>query len=465
VPPGAAVDMHVDGDGRVWMASERSGLVRIDNRSAVTPTFGIYTTAQGLSSSSIAAITEGGDGFLYLGGGHGIDRFDPRTASVRRFTASDGLHPGVLRSAYRAMDGMLWFGMSNGIVRLRPSTPKPPLAPRVLISGLRIAGQTHHVSPVGETEVSLADLPPDRNQMEIEFVGLGFQPGEVLRYQYKLGEADRDWSLPTARRTVTYASLAPGDYVFEVRAIDADRTTSDTPASIRFTVLPPLWLRWWFLTGALMVFATAVSLAYRYRVARLLEVANMRTHIATDLHDDIGANLTRIALLSEVAKRSREEATLETIATIARESVSAMSDIVWAVNPKRETLRDLTRRMRQHADHLFTQRGIQLRFTGPADDTQRLGMDIRRDVLLVFKEAVNNAARHSNCAAVVVVLRVDDDTLTLTVADDGIGFQGDDESEGNGLTSMRRRAARLKGTLSIESRAPSGTLVTLSVPL
>jgi signal transduction histidine kinase len=211
--------------------------------------------------------------------------------------------------------------------------------------------------------------------------------------------------------------------------------------------------------------ALALNLSIRYRVARLLEVANMRTHIATDLHDDIGANLTRIALLSEVAKRTKDEGPLESIATIARESAGAMSDIVWAVNPKRESVQDLTRRMRQHADELFTQRGIRLRFSGPSDDTRRLGMDVRRDLLLVFKEAVNNAARHSRCTAVDIELLVDSRRLVLTVADDGIGFDPDGQMDGNGLGSMRRRGTRLKGALTIERREPSGTLLTLSVPL
>ena len=160
---------------------------------------------------------------------------------------------------------------------------------------------------------------------------------------------------------------------------------------------------------------------YRYRVARLLEMANMRTRIATDLHDDIGANLTRIALLSEVAKQGAEQdGPLASITRIARESVSSMSDIVWAINPKRESLIDLTRRMRQHADEIFTQRGIELRFTAPnATDSRKLGVDVRRDLLLIFKEAVNNAARHSNCSVVDIALKAEGSRLVLTVADNG----------------------------------------------
>jgi signal transduction histidine kinase len=192
----------------------------------------------------------------------------------------------------------------------------------------------------------------------------------------------------------------------------------------------------------------------------------MRTHIATDLHDDIGANLTRIALLSETAQRTQEETALASIAAIARESVSSMSDIVWAINPRRETLLDLTRRMRQHADELFTLRGITLRFQAPGSgETRRLGVDVRRDLLLIFKEAVNNAARHSGCTAVAISIVADHNTLKLTIKDDGVGFDPWTEVEGHGLASMRRRAERIRGVLRIRGAAGSGTLLTLEVPL
>jgi signal transduction histidine kinase len=241
---------------------------------------------------------------------------------------------------------------------------------------------------------------------------------------------------------------------------------SDPPASVSFTILRPIWLRWWFLTLATFAMGAVVFAVYRYRVARVLEMAAIRTRIATDLHDDIGANLTRIGMLSEVAKRSRDDASLASIGHIARESVEAMSDIVWAINPNRESLADLVRRMRHHAEELFTLRGIDLDFGAPgAQDTLRLGMDLRRDFLLVFKEAVNNVARHAHCTQVSIDLSCTGSTLTLSVADNGVGFDLSQESAGHGLASLHRRAARMKGTLDVQTAPSKGTTVTLRVPL
>src|SRR5207237_18947 len=195
----------------------------------------------------------------------------------------------------------LWIGTSQGLSRFLPEPERQSLPPPVLLTGLRITGAAQNVSAIGETELHLTDLAASASQLQIDFVGLGFAPGESLRYQYMLEGADREWSMPTTLRTVTYARLASGRYRFRARAMNADGQASPNPAVITFRVLPPVWARWWFIVLVALAIGGAAYLLYRYRVARLLEVANMRTRIATDLHDDVGANLTRIAILSEVA--------------------------------------------------------------------------------------------------------------------------------------------------------------------
>jgi ligand-binding sensor domain-containing protein/two-component sensor histidine kinase len=473
LPPGQIRNIHVDRSGRLWLASDESGLVRVDHAGAERPAFVSYTTIQGLSSNNTEVITGDALGHIYVGGARGLDRLDPSTGRVKHFTVADGLAPGLFRAALLDRHGVLWFGMTSGLARLAPVAETPPAPPPVLISGVRVSGVPQFVSALGEQETALTDLAPGRNQLQIDFLALGFAPGEVLRYQYRLDGADADWSELGEQRTVTYAGLGPGRYRFTVRAVNSDGIASDHPAVITFTVLRPVWLRWWFLALSVIAVGLMVRAVYRYRVAQLLEMANMRTRIATDLHDDIGANLTRIALLSEVASRTpsaeadgRADAPLSSIARIARESVSSMSDIVWAINPKRESLLDLTRRMRQHAEEVFTLRDIDLRFNGPsAADSLKLGMDVRRDLLLIFKEAVNNCARHSRCERVEIDMRVEGGRLVLTVVDHGVGFDPSIQSEGQGLMSMKRRAHTLNGSLGITSGPPGGTVITLNIPI
>src|SRR5262249_25515325 len=158
---------------------------------------------------------------------------------------------------------------------------------------------------------------PDQNNVQIEFFSLGFRPGEVLRYQYTLEGTGSDWSPPSSQRSVNYANLAPGSYRFAVRAVGADGTYSLAPATASFTILAPVWRRWWFL-GLTAIAAMSVAAVFalgvterrraeealqRSRAERLAELERVRKRIATDLHDDIGSSLTRISLLSEVVKQ------------------------------------------------------------------------------------------------------------------------------------------------------------------
>jgi signal transduction histidine kinase len=230
---------------------------------------------------------------------------------------------------------------------------------------------------------------------------------------------------------------------------------------------------------------------YRYRLRRLLEIERVRTRIASDLHDDIGANLTRIAILSEVAHSrltgirdqwpggpgvaeghtepsaeiSGIENPLSSIAQISRESVASMGDIVWAINPRHDHLTDLIHRMRRLAGEVFSGRKIEYEVKAPDPDTDlRLGADVRRDVLLIFKEAINNVVRHSDCSTVRIELWLEHSCLNLRIVDDGRGFDPDHPSEGNGLASMKQRARGLDGELKVTSIEARGTQVTLRVP-
>jgi two-component sensor histidine kinase len=471
LPPGAIRKIFLDRAGRLWLASARSGLVRVDDPSGERPLFISYTTAQGLASNNLEVMTDDVEGHIYVGGAKGLDRLNPTTGEVKHFTTADGLASGLFQAAFRDRNDVLWFGMSSGLSRYASTPDVPTIAPPVLISGLRIGGSQRLISAVGEREISLSDLEPNDNQLQLDFVALAFVPGDVLRYQYKLEGADGEWSAPNEQRRVNYANLAPGLYTFLVRAITSDGTTG-TPAIVRFTIRPPLWQRGWFVLLVTLACGCLLFAIYRYRLSYLLDIANMRTRIATDLHDDIGANLTRISLLTEVTKQNlnytneREDSPLTSISRIARESVSSMSDIIWAIDPKRDSLLGLTRKMRQHADEVFTVRDIELQFNAPTpSDSMRLGVDVRRDLLLIFKETVNNAARHSRCTTVTIDLEVDNSRLLLRIVDNGIGFDQSIESEGLGLRSIKRRTAALGGTLSINSNPGVETIVQLTIPI
>lgn len=213
------------------------------------------------------------------------------------------------------------------------------------------------------------------------------------------------------------------------------------------------------------------------REERLKELERVRSRIAADLHDDIGANLTQIAVLSDFARNQfaskGKNSPLERIMSVSNDLVDAMSDIVWAINPQKDNLRDLVQRMRRFASDVFTARGVRFDFDAPFfEENVRLGANVRREVFAIFKEAVANAVKHSGSRTAKIELRIVAENLILQIADDGRGFDAKNPSAesqtgkagGNGLPNMCRRASELGGSLKIGSSA-SGTIIRLEVPL
>ena len=217
--------------------------------------------------------------------------------------------------------------------------------------------------------------------------------------------------------------------------------------------------------------AAAIYIFYRNRLNKLLEIERTRTRISTDLHDDIGSNLSKISLLSEIvnlklANDDKENnRLLESIARISRQSVSSMSDIIWTIKPDHDSLSELTRRMRRHAEELFAENGVEVDFKAPDEnETAKFTMDTRRDFYLIFKEALNNVAKHSNCQRIEIDFRLSNKMIILQVADDGRGFDSSDSFLGNGLANMKRRAEKKGGTFTIESSKNNGTIICVQLP-
>jgi ligand-binding sensor domain-containing protein/signal transduction histidine kinase len=484
LPADEILKMYADEAGRLWFGSNSYGLVRVDDPAAERPDFNAYTTAQGLTSGIIRSIAEDGLHRLYLGTSRSVDRFDLATGRIKRYTVADGLAANESQVAYRDRDGALWFGTWNGISRLVPEPERPTPPPPVMIDGLQIAGVRRPVSDLGETKIENLRLASDQNQVQIDFLGLGFATGEVLRYEYKLegaGAAGDGWSVPNDQRSVTFANLSPGSYRFLVRAVNTEGVESAEAASVAFVILRPFWQRPWFVALAALVSFGLVFALYRYRIARLVELERVRTRIATDLHDDIGSSLSQIAILSEVvgqrvpADNAHVIEPLSVIAGTSREMVDSMSDIVWAINPQRDHLSDLTQRMRRFASDILSARDIAFRFRAPdADHDIRLGADLRREVYLIFKECVNNLVKHSQCREAELELRIVNHWIVLRIADDGRGFDATQTAKpsngngvslgGHGLLSMRRRAVALGGTFEVVSERGRGTTSTLKVP-
>ncbi|HEV8113492.1 MAG TPA: two-component regulator propeller domain-containing protein [Planctomycetota bacterium] len=458
--------------GRVWIGTRFHGVSVTDEPAAARPKFRNYSTHEGLASDAVWSIAEDGEGRMYLATSRGMERLDVASGRVKHVTTSDGLAGDIVNQVIQDHAGRIWAATSGGLSRYDPRAEAPaPEPPPVYLARVRVAGEELPISETGEISIPEVSLPASKDNLRIDFVGLSFRGERDLVYQYELEGIDKDWSQPSPERSVNYAHLAAGSYVFLVRALHPDGARSGTPASFAFRIQPPVWRQSWFIALAAVLVGAMAFAIHRARVRRFLALEEIRTQIATDIHDDIGSGLSQIAILSEVAKRESTPAVqrhLDEVAGLARTMRESMSDIVWAVDPRRDRFGDLVQRMRQAAFNLLEAEGLRVEFRAPADaalDGIGLAPDRRRHLLLILKESLSNVARHARASHVVVDIRIDAGKLLLSIKDDGCGFDAASESRGHGLASLRQRTTRIDGTIRIDSSPGDGASIEVAVPL
>jgi ligand-binding sensor domain-containing protein len=465
--------LHEDGEGTLWVGTDAGLACLRDGRFA---TFGL---SQGLFDDRIFQILDDADGRLWIGTPHGLFRVPkselhevaqgkrPAVTAVS-YGLADGMRSvdcngGLGSAAWKGRDGRLWFATMKGVIVVDPrQVVDEAAAPPVLIEEALADGKSLGPGP--------AETGPESRQFEFHYTALHLRSPERLRFRYRLEGVDHDWVEAGERRVAYYTNLPPGRRVFRVSA-SAGGPWSEPGARLAFRVRPHFYQTAWFYALCALAVGLAGYAGHRYRVRRLLEIERVRTRIASDLHDDIGSTLSQIAILSEVAQAQippetdRAAAPIARIGTLSRESLDSIADIVWAIDPQKDRVAFLSQRMRHVASEVLAAHGLGLRFATSGEEGDRqLGADVRREVFLIFKEALHNAVRHSGCRMVEIDLRHDGPGLRLTISDDGRGFEGAGRGHGHGLDSMRRRARSLGGSLDVASQAGVGTRVVLTVP-
>ena len=459
LPDNSIRSITEDRDGRVWIGTRFGGLAVYEDGKFTT-----ISTKDGLLSNHIRGMACDSTGTMWLGTSLGPMYINTR--DNKRFGWNNELL-GIRANACGVhAQGFLWFATSNGLTLYQHSKHRLNTnAPPVYITSFTVNGQSFDVG-------SPAALSYQQNNCVIGFVGISLRDESAVRYQYRLQGVDTSWGSPTSQRSVTFATLSPGTYAFEVKAINADGITSAAPAAVSFTIHPPFWQRWWFIALCVLAAAGVGYALYRYRIEKLLEVERLRTRIASDLHDDIGSGLTRIAILSDMAlKQSTQDevsadSPMRTVGFVARELHEVMTDVVWAIGPEREGSGSPLRRIKVFATEMCEGAGVALRFSADEKlDQMVLTPQVRRAVLMIGKEAITNVVRHAMCTEVLVNLGASEKFFRISVEDNGKGFATGNLPRMSGLVNMQRRAEKAGGSLKVLSTPGSGTRVEAHIPL
>lgn len=501
-------------DGQLWLANSKAGLGKW--RAAPSPRVSFYendpTAASSLSSNNLFDLKEDSGNLWISTYGGGLNYFDRRTQTFSHIAASNNLLEGietdrkgnvwiisngnldwydVHTKAYRTFllpdqektggvrgylfkdrAGNLYATGINYFIRFAPEKFSLREAqPQVYLTDLKVFNNSFS-QLLFQKEV---ELSYDQNFFTISYAAPEFT-GKQVQYQYMLEGVDKDWVDVEGRNFAGYSNLKSGGYTFKARATNQKGVWYNHYTALRIIIVPPFWQRWWFYVLCMLMGAAALYLFYRYRINELLKRQMIRNRIAQDLHDNLGSTLSSISVYSEVAKRYQQQQkvdqlqqTLDKIGDTSNNMILEMSDTVWAINPKNDTMANIIQRMESFARPLLQSKEIHFSFFyDPQIPAINLEMEKRKNFYLVFKEAINNAVKYAQAHRIDVSIRKYHHQIGLMVRDDGRGFDvhaaaraASSSLSGNGLKNMRMRAAEIGADYKLESEPGNGTTVIL----
>jgi ligand-binding sensor domain-containing protein len=421
-------------------------------------------TSSGLSDNSINSIIADNKGKIYLATNKGINILDYLNGRlfVRLLSSEDGIAGDEcnMNAVYIDNKGNLWFGTIKGAISFNPDKIVPSdIPPQIHISGMYIF--EHEVKDFSGIK---KEFSYDENFFKFNFQGLQLSAPSRIIFRYRLKGLNDGW-FTTNQRFVQFTNLDAGNYTFELKAQNEWGYWSK-PVTASFVIYPPIWKRWWFIIITFLVIGGCITYFIMRRVQSLLYLERIRLRIAADLHDNIGASLTEISIMSEVVKSQLNgefkdaKKNLEFITSECRNVTSNMRDIIWMINPKQDSLQDLVLRLNDSFIQLFDQKGISFK----AENIELLKnillpMEYRQNLYLILKEGINNCLKYSCCNQLLLSARMQKNNLEVILKDNGVGIPSNGSKNGNGLTNLKERAKKIGAELIIESGDYNGTSI------
>jgi ligand-binding sensor domain-containing protein/two-component sensor histidine kinase len=426
-----------------------------------------------IKNNTVSGIFQENNGRLWLGTTRGLIQYEPQTKKAITYTIKDGIparnFPGHCYFE-QSGDGEIFVNTTNGLIHFYPDRILANKeAPSLYITSVKIKNK--ELNTYSFPDLRPVNLKYDQNYISIDFAALNFINPAANNYAYQLSGIDKDWVYSNNHNEAVYTNLLPGDYVFKVKASNDADVWNNNGISLLIHISSPWWQTWWFYTLCIVAIAVVLYSLYYIRVKRLKEMYLMRSNIARDLHDEIGSTLTSINILSKISGQHIEndmpkaKTMINEINDQSLEMQQSMSDIVWAINPENDKLENMLIRMREYISKTLEPKNINAIFSAnEATINESLTMQQRRDFFLIFKEAINNAAKYALCNNVEIILARQNGTLELLIKDDGIGFDATETTSSNGLKNMKSRAEALNGKIIITSANGKGTSINLKIP-
>jgi ligand-binding sensor domain-containing protein/signal transduction histidine kinase len=501
--------LYEDAERTLWIGTE-NGLMRLAHGRFFT-----FARAQGLRENAVNCVLEDDFGWLWLSGLRGIYRIQRQqldamaaganvTLQVAAFGTADGMESSETNgenqpSGWKAKDGRVWFPTVLGLVVIDPKQiGQNEMPPPVVIEDV-FANRRSILAPQSTPNSAGPDLarpmPASRSEMEhrlpagsarvleFRYAANHFASPDKVRFRFKLEGHDRDWQQDDRNRRVAfYTDLPPRHYRFVVKAANNHGVWNEKGDAIAFAIAPffyqtiPFYLLTALALGSAAVWLHLSRVKGINRLRRLEQQHSLdleRARIARDLHDDLGSRFTEIAVLREMTNRTLDQgpgaaSLLEKMRRATNAAFQSLDEIVWAVNPKQDSVSGLASYLREFAVGFLGPAGIQCRLDFPSPMPDRtLRAEVRHQLFLVVKEALQNVVKHAKALEVCLHLNVNENELVLRVKDDGCGLPPVRHAGriGNGLANMRHRVEQIGGDFVLASGNGGGTEIRVRLPL
>jgi|GEM_PF-4071092 len=429
-----------------------------------------YTSSDGLPNNFIYGILADKQQRLWLSTNKGLAAFNLRKKTFQRFGPKDGLQGYEYngKAFYQDHNGLFYFGGTDGYDRFDPQMIKDATYPVNSYVKELLINNTRYPFPSYFEKKPLIPLKYDENTFSISLGVTDFLNAGSNLIKYKLENFDREWVTGTANSVIRYTQLPSGKYTFRFLAANRDGYWDKREKNILFQVSTPYYASWWFITLMALGVTVVLYLLYRYRVDQLLRMERLKMRLSNDLHDDVGASLSAINIYTKMAEEKPEKsAYIKLIKANTLQALDSINTMIWAIKPETQRFDSLILKMKDFAIPFLEGQGITCVFivnhSGPNNS---LSPDFTKNLFLLFKESINNIAKHAACSHTYIKMDITKERFALSIDDNGKGFDhGEMNQKGNGLRSMYERCKAFNGDFQIYSQISKGTRLTLSVAL